>query len=166
MKKFISLLMVTLLFVCSLSMPVFAQEKTENDADFNLCIDYWNTAEQIYVINGIEFKVLASDPIMTKGRFTANKTVAMRDLYNDARLGNVYIYAVCVNDGTYVSASSYGSSIKNKPTTSDLHVTSTNISGNGTTQLSVTSNVAYTSSQGGNATGQIILYVNGNGTSF
>lgn len=169
MKKFISLLLTALLFV-GFSMTTFAQEVDEGEADFNLYIDYWNTAEQVYVINGIEFKVLASEPasepVITRARFTAYKTVEMRDLYNDAKLGSVYVWADCINDGTYVSASSYGSSIMNKPTSSDLRVTSTTISDNGTTQLSVQSNVAYTGSQGKSASGSIWLYVKGNGTYF
>lgn len=157
--------MATLLFVC-ISVPVYAQEGAENETDFNLYIDYWNTKEQIYVINGIEFKVLASNPIMMRGKFLADKTVEMRDLYNDAKLGSVYVYALCVNDGTYVSASSYGSSITNKPSTSDLRVTGTTIYNNGTEELSVKSSIAYTGSQGGNSTGNVWLYVRGDGTYF
>ncbi|GAB6085302.1 hypothetical protein [Alkaliphilus crotonatoxidans] len=165
MKKLFSFLLAALLFV-GFPATTFGQVTNVGEADFNLYIDYWNTAEQVYVINGIEFKVLASEPITPKARFTASKTVEMRDLYNDAKLGSVYVWASCVNDGTYVSASSYGSSIINKPTSSDLRVTSTTISDNGTTLLSVQSNIAYTGSRGENAFGAVTLYVKGDGTYF
>lgn len=165
-KKLTLFLMIIMLFV-GISMPVSAKEVTDGEANFNLHVDYWNTAEQVYVINGIEFKVLASNnSIMPRGKFKAEKFVELRDLYNDAKLGTVYIWADCVNDGVYVSASSYGSNIINKPTSSDLRVTSTTISNNGTELLSVESSVAYTGSQGVDAFGSVWLYVKGNGTYF
>ncbi len=89
-------LMVELLFV-SFSMTAFAKEVDKGEVDFNLYIDYWNTAEKVYEIDGSEFKVLASELIITRGILTAYKIVEMHDDYKDTKLGIVYVWATFIS---------------------------------------------------------------------
>ncbi|KGR84031.1 hypothetical protein CD30_19365 [Ureibacillus massiliensis 4400831 = CIP 108448 = CCUG 49529] len=161
MKRFMMSMLVMILCI-SMPLVTFAQsiEESEDEDDFHIVIDATDTSEQIYQIDGIEFKVL---PVLTKATVPANRTVIVRDILNDAILGNVYIYADCIYDGQRVSAVSYFSRVMYKPSSSDLRVTNTTLEGNGTRMLTVTSKVAFTGSTGKKSSGGFELRVYSNG---
>ncbi len=159
MKK---ILMSMLVMILCISLPVFAfaQDTVELEDDFHIVSDATATSEQVYEINGIEYRVL---PVLIRASVNANRTVVVRDILNDALLGKVNIYADCVYDGLRVTAASYSSSIIDKPSSSDLRVTSTTLAGNGTSMLTVTSKVAFTGSTGTSGSGAFELRVYNNG---
>lgn len=161
MKRIVSLITVALILAC-FATPALAMEN--NSTTFELNIDFGDTAEQIYVIDGIEFKVLAASPVMSRAALDAHKTVEMRDLVNDAKLGSVYIYATGVYDGTFVAVSNYGAYVIDKPSTSDLRTTGTSIKNNGSTLVTVSAGIAYTGSNGRPATGTVNLFIKGDGS--
>lgn len=163
MKRIISLITVVLIITCFIT-PALAVKG--NEPDFVLNIDVWNTAEQVYVIDNIEFRVLASDSIMPRAGLSASKTVQMRDLYNDAILGSVYIYASGVYDGNLVAVSNQTAYILNRPSTSDLRTTGLTVQNNGTSLVTVSAGIAYTGSNGRAATGFVNLNIRGDGTYY
>ncbi|GLC87680.1 hypothetical protein [Lysinibacillus piscis] len=162
MKKWI-LSILTMILCMVTPVAAFAQNtETEefSEEGFHLTLDATDTSEQVYEINGIEFRVL---PTLTQAQIPASKTVIMTDLYNNANLGTMFITATCISDGKIVGATSYSSKIINKPTSSDLKVTGTTVTNNNTVMLRVNSSVSYTSSTGTASGGTITMYVYANG---
>ena len=166
MKKKISIFALALAMITCMAVPALAADAADTDTDFNISIDYWDLSEHVYVVDGIEFKVLAVNPISTRSKVSASRTVEMRDLYNDAKLGSVVVWANAVCDGTYAAVSDKGAYVTLKPTTSDLKTTGTNVYNNGTATAEVRASISYTGSRGESATGTISLYIKGNGTYF
>lgn len=102
-------------------------------------------------------------PVFTRASVDARRTVVVRDIFSDAILGKVNIWADCVYDGVRVTAASYSSSISDKPSSSNLRVTGTTLDGNGNSMLTVTSKVAFTGSTGTSSSGAFELRVYNNG---
>lgn len=161
MKKW--LMGVLTMILCIAPVAAFAQEaeiEVPAEEGFVLEIDASDDSEQVYEIDGIEFRVL---PTLTKAKINASKTVVMTDLYNDARLGSVVITATCISDGKIVGATDHSASIINKPTSSNLKANGTSVDKNNTSMLIVNAKVSYTSSTGTSSGGTISMFVYANG---
>ena len=159
MKKWLISMFTMILFIVT-PVATFAQNEEFNDEGFHLEIDFSDNSEQVYVIDGIEFRVL---PTLARGIVYPSKEVEMTDLYNNARLGTVVITATAVHDGKVVAVTNPNSKIVNKPTSSDLKVTGTSIKDNNTSIAKVNSTVSYTGSNGKNGGGTISLFIYANG---
>ncbi|EKU41758.1 hypothetical protein C518_3203 [Lysinibacillus fusiformis ZB2] len=162
MKKWM-MSMLTMILCIVTPVAAFAQEaETEEPTEkgFLLEIDASDNSEQVYEIDGIEFRVL---PTLTRAGINATKTVVMTDLYNNANLGSVVINATCISDGKIVGATSHSAKIINKPSSSNLKATGTSVDKNNTSMLIVNATVSYTGSTGTNSGGTISMYVYANG---
>lgn len=170
MKKWI-IGMLTMILCIITPLAAFAQNtetRKSKEGDFILELDATDTSEKVYVINGIEFRVLptaiqSEKNATIQGGVNATKKVKITDLYNNANLGTVVITATCIYDGKIVGATDYKSYIIDKPTSSDLKVTKTEIEGNNTSMLKVHSWISFTNSKGKSSSGRVSLFVYANG---
>ncbi|WP_286923348.1 hypothetical protein [Lysinibacillus sp. UBA6686] len=155
--------LLTMILCIVTPVAAFAQEaETEEPTEegFLLEIDASDNSEQVYEIDGIEFRVL---PTLTRAGVNASKKVVMTDLYNNANLGTVVINATCIYDGKIVGATDHSAHIINKPSTSDLKATGTSVDNNNTVMLIVNAKVSFTSSKGTKSGGTISMLVYANG---
>gem|GEM_PF-6984581 len=165
MKKW--MLSIFTMILCIAPVTAFAQEAeievpAEEDG-FVLEIDASDNSEQVYEIDGIEYRVLPTSPSPRAG-ISATKTVKITDLYNNANLGSVVINATCISDGKIVGATSHSAKIIDKPSSSNLKtVGSTSVENNNTAMLIVNAKISFTSSAGTNGGGTISMFVYANG---
>ncbi|WP_197413035.1 hypothetical protein [Lysinibacillus sp. F5] len=155
--------MLTMILCIVTPVAAFAQEEETaepTEGGFHLEINASDNSEQVYEIDGIEFRVL---PTFTRAGINATKTVVMTDLYNNANLGSVVINATCISDGKIVGATNHSAKIINKPSSSNLKATGTSVDKNNTAMLIVNAKVSYTGSTGTNSGGTISMYVYANG---
>lgn len=164
MKKW--MLSIFTMILCIAPVTAFAQEveiEVPVEEGFVLEIDASDNSEQVYIIDGIEYRVLPTSP-SPRAAVHASKTVKVTDLYNDANLGSVVINATCIYDGKIVGATSHSASIINKPSSSNLKtVGSTSVENNNTAILQVNAKISFTGSTGTNGGGTISMLVYANG---
>ncbi len=143
------------------SSNVYASELTENNTDFEIYIDANDSSQQEFVVGDLKFVVLANDD-KTRASGSWGKEVAIYDFASGAYINSVLLAANGMYDGSIVSINQHAADKMNNQN-DGVTVTKLPVSGNFTSQATISASVKYTASNGKLTNGTVSMYIRGNG---